>query len=93
MSEAGKIDVKKWREWIAQFVEGKGVFDDDDDDLTPLPILPHKDESHSQEVVRLSKDATGLEGLAAANAVDEVEFVDYMRGLGLWEEKGLLYGE
>lgn len=41
----------------------------------------------------LSKDVSGLEGLVAANAVDEVEFVDYMRGLGLWEEKGLLFSE
>ena len=39
----------------------------------------------------LSKDVSGLEGLVAANAVDEVELVDYMRGLGLWEEKGLLF--
>ena len=30
----------------------------------------------------LSKDVSGLEGLVAANAVDEVEFVDYMIGTG-----------
>ncbi len=31
-----------------------------------------------------------MEGLAGANAVDEVEFVDYSFALGLWEEKGLV---
>ena len=45
LSQAEQVDVKQWREWIAQFVEGKGVFDDEDDDMaTPLPPPPPQPE-------------------------------------------------